>query len=119
MKILVILMILCSPTLVLSQESESKDANPVQITELPKSKINFKPKLPMQKAFKLMEKFIKKQKIDTSKYYLSSVKMFQYGEKKDKKPMWLFAWGHETGALGNYLHIIIDMDGNAGQLPTM
>ena len=117
MKILFVLMILFSSMVVFGQESDSKDVIPVQITELPKSKINFKPKLPMQKAFKLMKKFIKKQKIDTSKYYLSSVTMFQYGGKKSKKPMWLFAWGHESGALGNYLHIIIDMDGNARATP--
>ncbi len=118
MRFLVVFLVLLFSSFAFAQDSKSRIVDE-PINELPKPKLSFRPKFTLQKAFKQMEKYIEKEKIDTSKYYLSSVTSFQYGSEKKKKPMWLFAWGHENGILGNYLHIIVDMDGNVGELPTM
>ncbi len=39
----------------------------------------------MQEALKLVESYIKREKIDTSSYYLREVRMIQYGSEKDVK----------------------------------
>ena len=91
-----------------------------QIIELPLSKRNFKPKLTLQNALKLMENFVGKQKINTSNYYFSSAKMIYYPTGKDKKePVWFFEWMNERGAIGDYIHIFVSMDGKVWQMPTI
>jgi hypothetical protein len=91
-----------------------------QVTELPIKRAKFKPKLTLQEALKLMEKFIEKNKIDTSKYWFSSASMIQYGGENEKKqPVWFFVWMNDSGALGDYLHILVSMDGAVWQMPTM
>lgn len=89
-----------------------------KIVELPKAALA-KPKLQMQKAMKLMEGFIEKQKIDTSDYFLSQVRLIQYGSENNKKPAWHFWWTKVNGSLGDYIEILVFMDGTAGQIPSM
>ena len=96
------------------------DKTPQQIIELPLFRAKFKPKLTLQKALKMMEQFIEKNKIDTSKYWFSSARMIQYGGENEKKqPVWFFEWMHDDGLIGNYLHILVSMDGGVWQMPTM
>jgi hypothetical protein len=88
--------------------------------ELPITRLKFKPKLTLQEALKLMEKFIEKNKVDTSKYWFSSATMIQYGGENEKKqPVWFFVWMNESGTLGDYVHILVSMDGAVWQIPTM
>lgn len=99
----------------IEKKAEIKDH---QILELPKP-VRSKPRLQMQKAMKLMEDFIEKQKIDTSDYYLWQVKLIQYGAENDKKPAWHFWWLNVNGSLGDYIEILVFMDGTVGQIPSM
>ena len=111
-----LLIILCS-SFIFGQADKSSEQ---KIVELSLSRPKYKPKLPLQKAMKLMEEFILKNKIDTSKYWFSSAKMIQYGGENEKKqPVWFFEWMNESGALGDYLHIIVSMDGAVWQMPTL
>ena len=78
-----------------------------------------KPRIEMPKALKLTEKFIKKEKIDTSNYYLSRVNLIQYGAKDDKQIVWYFRWVKTDGTVGDYIEIAVFMDGSVRRLPPM
>jgi len=108
---------LCSFAVFGQNKTTDKSKNET-LLELPKIKRE-KPKIEMQKALRIMEKFIKKQKIDTSNYYLSRVNMIQYGDKNDRKPAWFFRWVNVSEALGDYIEIAVFMDGNVARLPSM
>jgi hypothetical protein len=112
----ILLILLCSSFAFGQTDKSTK----TQIVELPLSRPKFKPKLTLQEALKLMDKFIEKNKIDTSKYWFSSARMIQYGGEKEKKqPVWFFEWMNDNGTLGDYLHILVSMDGGVWQMPTM
>lgn len=78
-----------------------------------------KPKLSLQDAMKVMEQYIEKQKIDTSKYFLWNVNLIQYGSQNDKRPVWYFWWLSEKGGVGDYIEILVSMDKKAGRVPSM
>lgn len=99
-------------------EKSADKSTDKQTLELPKIKRE-KPQIEMQKAFKIMKKFVKKQKIDTSNYYLSRVNMIQYGAKDNRKPAWYFRWVNVSESLGDYIEIAVFMDGSVARLPSM
>jgi len=78
-----------------------------------------KPKLSLQAAMKIMEQYIEKEKIDTSKYFLWNVTLIQYDSQKDKRPFWYFWWLSEKGGVGDYIEILVSMDKKAGRVPSM
>ena len=78
-----------------------------------------KPRIELQKALKIMEKFIKKAKIDTSNYYLSKVNLIPYGEAKNEQIVWYFRWVKTDGTVGDYIEIAVFMDGSVRRLPPM
>ncbi len=74
----------------------------------------------MQRALKLAEKYIEKEKIDISSFYLYQAKFITYGNAENKKPAWHFWWVNENGALGNYVEILVMIDTRSvGRLPSM
>jgi hypothetical protein len=112
------LILFCS-SFIFGQEKTVDKSTP-QIIELPLSRSKYRPKLTLQEGLKLMDKFIEKNKIDISKYWFSSVKMIQDGGENEKKqPVWFFVWMNDSGTLGDYLHILVSMDGAVWQMPTM
>lgn len=89
-------------------------------TVLPIAKQTFRPKLTLQNALKLAESYIEKEKFDLSSFYLYQAKFILYGEKESRKPAWYFWWLNETGALGNYVEILVLIDtGQVSRLPSM
>ncbi|HVE55411.1 MAG TPA: hypothetical protein VNB22_01185 [Pyrinomonadaceae bacterium] len=116
----ILAIILCSSAAFGQKESDKKTDKITnqQISKLPQVK-GSKPPIEMPKALKIMEKFIKKQKIDTSNYYLARVNMIQYGAKNASKPVWYFRWVNVDGSLGNYIEIAVFMDGRAERMPAM
>lgn len=102
-----------------AQKSPSDNITDKQITDLSQVKINLRPKVSMQKAFEIMENYVKVQKIDTSGYFLHQVKLIQYGSENNKRPVWHFGWMNESGSLGNYIEIIVEMNETAWQSPSM
>ena len=116
----VLAIILCA-SVVSGQKEPDKNTEKItnkQITKLPQAK-GSKPPLELKKALKLMEKFIKKQKIDTSNYYLARVNMIQYGAKDDRKPAWYFRWVKTDESIGDYIEIAVFMDGSVRRMPSM
>ncbi len=73
----------------------------------------------MQDAIKVMEKFIEKQKIDNSNYYLWQVRLIQYGSENEKRSVWHFWWLNENGSLGDYIEIMVSMDKKAWRQSSM
>ena len=117
-----ILIVLFCSSIVFSQEKTVEKIPPgtPELLTLPYVRSSIKPKLTLQEAMKLMDKFIEKNKIDTSKYWFSSARMIQYGGKDQKKQgVWFFEWMNDSGTLGDYLHILVSMDGAVWQMPTM
>lgn len=112
----VLAIVLCS-AVVFGQKENDKKTNQTanQQTQIKGSK----PPIELKKALKIMEKFIKKQKINTSNYYLARVNMIQYGAKKDKKPVWYFRWVKTDESPGDYIEIAVFMDGSVERMPAM
>ena len=89
-----------------------------KITELPVPRIGFKPKLTLQQALRIAEKFIKSEKIDLSPYYLFEAKWVLYGTET-KEPRWYFWWVNDDGAMGHYVEITVSMEGKPQLLGSM
>jgi len=121
-KIGFVFMVLVGASIIFGQEKKDEKAGQViqRVFELPLSRAKYKPRLTLQTAMKLMGEFIENNRIDTSKYWFSSARMIQYGGEHEKKqPVWFFEWMNENGTLGDYLHILVSMDGTVWQMPTM
>lgn len=77
----------------------------------------------MQKALKLAEAYIVKERVGASSYWLFQAQFTLYGDKtladKDKIPGWYFWWVNDGGALGDYIEIFVSMDGKAMRLISM
>ena len=82
-----------------------------QLLELPPT--DKAPQLPLQRALKIAESFIKREKINISSCYLFEAKWIQ--EEFDKEPNWRFWWVcirvNETAT--NDLRITVSMNGKA------
>ena len=116
----VLAIVLCSSVVFGQKESDQKTdkITDKQISKLPQSK-GSKPPIELKKALKIMEKFIKKQKIDTSNYYLARINMIQYGAKDDRKPAWYFRWVKTDESIGDYIEIAVFMDESVRRMPSM
>jgi hypothetical protein len=76
--------------------------------ELPKGG-SYRPRLTLQDALKIAERYIVKEKINISHYYLFEAKYILYGDKDNKDPSWYFWWTNEDGALGNYVQLVVSI----------
>ena len=104
----------------ISQETQDPTVSNRQMTDFPLPKRSFRPKLTLQRALRIAEDYIENQRIDISQYFLSEVRMIQYGGEKDvKEPRWFFVWVNDNGAIGNQIEISVSMDGKVGRHPSM
>jgi hypothetical protein len=90
------------------QSTSSPPITQKQSVELPKGG-SYRPRLTLQDALKIAERYIVKQKIDISHYYLFEGKYILYGDKDNKDPSWYFWWTHEDGAFGNYVQLVVSI----------
>lgn len=127
-KIMIVMIVLVFSSIAFSQDKEPEQPEPKTaegvIVDLPilSSSENRAPKITLQQALKNAEQYIKKNKIDTSDYYLASITSFMYGsEDQVKVPMWQVSWVRKKSfAIGDYITIIVSMeDGSVGRLPSM
>jgi hypothetical protein len=122
MRVLMIaLAVLFSAEFALGQQIKPDDpdqarqlANPItrrQILELPRR--DKAPELSLQRALKIEEAFIKKQKIDISSCYLFEARLTS--EQLPEKSRWVFWWVSARGnnATTNDVRITVTMDGKA------
>jgi len=90
------------------------------IVNLPITRRKFRPKISLQRALKLAESYIEKEKIDISSFYLYQAKFIMYGSKDNQQPAWHLWWVSEDGALGNYVEILVMINtGSVSRLPSM
>jgi hypothetical protein len=91
-----------------------------QIEELPLKRLSHRPKLSLQKALKIAEEFIEREKIDIAPYYLYEAKFTMYGSPGRQEACWYFWWVKETGALGDYVQLVVNTKTGAVRLlPSM
>lgn len=75
-----------------------------------------KPRIEMPKALKLAGKFIKKEKINVSNYYLTRVHLISYDAAADRQLVWFFRWVNVDGTFGDYIELAVFMDGSVKRL---
>ena len=94
---------------------------PRQIVELPApQRAHSRPDLTLQAALKLSERYIAKQRIDISRYYLYEAKFILYGSKDNQDPCWVFQWVKDDSTIGDYVEIVVSIKTkNVFRLPTM
>ena len=94
---------------------------PRQIVDLPLPKRgSYRPGLTLQKALKIADGYIRKERIDISHYYLIEARHILYGSKDNQDPSWFFWWVNENGAIGDYVEIIVSIKtGRVMRLPSM
>ena len=82
-----------------------------------------RPTLPLQDALKTAEAYIVNEHIDISSYWLSDAHFILYGSPetpdKDKIRCWHFLWMNDSGSIGDYVEILVDMKGRAWRVPSM
>lgn len=88
-----------------------------QVTELPKPAPE-PPKITLQKALTIADRYIQKEKIDVSSFYLREVKLISPTEKVEDR-QWHFWWVGVKGESGNNISIVVSMAGEASRRPTM
>ena len=103
-----------------SQNPKEQPSAGRKIARLPFEMHRFRPRLTLQQALKLAEGYIRKERIHISSYFLWEGRIVQHeGEKNVKEPRWFFRWVNEGGAIGDYLEVIVSMDGQVSRLPSM
>jgi|SRR5215813_6553808 len=80
---------------------------------------SFRPKLLLQDALKIADDYIRDQHIDVSHYWLYQAKFIVYGEKGKGQPAWHIWWMSDPPSLGDYVTIVVFMDGKAIRTPSM
>ncbi len=80
----------------------------------------FRPRLTLQRALRVAERYIERERIDISPYYLYEAKYVLYGSAGNQEPAWFFWWVNENGSLGNYVQIVVSINtGEIRRLSTM
>lgn len=127
--VLTVLLVMAVSTVTFAQADQRPRPEPEkppeqrQIVDLPLPKRGFIPKRPrvtMQRALKLAESYIAKEKIDISPYYLYQATRIFYGDKESRESCWFFWWVNGNGAPGAYVEIIVSTEtGNVRRLASM
>lgn len=88
------------------------------ITELPTLR-SLKPKITLQKALKLAESYMKREKIKTSSHYLSEARIILFDGRLDARALrWLFVWASNSGLPVLNIQVTVSMSGKAVKLPS-
>src|SRR3954471_16883043 len=106
------------------RKSESTPASSItktQIVNLPLPKrYSYRPSLTLQKALKIADSYIAREKIDVSHYYLFEAKYILYGSKANQEPSWFFQWVKDDGVIGDYVQLVVSIKtGNVLRIPSM
>jgi hypothetical protein len=79
--------------------------------------LSARPKLSMQAALKIADRYITKNHIRISAYWLYEARYTSYGRKdpdKDKEPCWYFWWvSNNRGSNDDEVMVVVFMDGKA------
>ena len=86
-------------------------------TQLPRP-VPKPPKVTLQQALGIAERYIEREKIDVTSFYLIEAKLIFPTEKVEDQ-QWHFWWVSMTMELGNYIEITVTMDGEVKRIPSM
>lgn len=108
-----------------AEQPEKQEASPAaeqqiteqQATDLPKLAPE-PPKITLQKALTIADRYIQKEKINVSSFYLREAKLIFPTEKVEDR-QWHFWWVGVKGEAGNNISIVVSMAGEASRRPTM
>ena len=121
---LIISLLLCqsSPGLTNQTRTTRPEKAPDSITQqkttqLPRP-VPKPPKVTLQQALGIAERYIEREKIDVTSFYLIEAKLI-FPTKKVEDQQWHFWWVSVTGELGNYIEITVTMDGEVRRIPSM
>jgi hypothetical protein len=82
-----------------------------------------RPRLSLQDALLIAEHYIDREHINVSSYWLYRAVFILYGDPKtpdkDKLPCWHFWWVSDSGDMGDYVEILVAMDGKVWRIPSM
>jgi hypothetical protein len=89
----------------------------------PSAQPRYRPKLPLQEALRIAESYIDEQRIDISSYWLNHATLIFMGDEttppEKKLPCWHFLWMNDSGYLGDYVEILVTMDGKPSRAVSM
>ena len=87
------------------------------IAKLPVNVTVTKPKLTLQRALKISEAYMRRQKFGLSFYFLLEVRLIQWGaEQSPKDVRWFFHW---VSAKGPPVEMTVSMTGAPSRVPSM
>lgn len=92
-----------------TQSEFSQFPSQVTLANLPSTREA--PRLSMQRAFRIADEFIEKEKIDVTNCYLFSVDLHR--DEVNAEPLWRFFWVglHKGGSIAPDIWIAVTMDG--------
>lgn len=94
-----------------------------QPVNLPSAQHQVRPKLSLQDALRIAEAYIDEQRIDTSSFWLYRANFILLGDERTpiekKVPCWHFEWVNDNAILGDYVEILVTMDGKPSRAPSM
>ncbi len=103
-----------------NQRAQESSVIQLQVVELPVPQRAFRPRLTLQRALRLAERYVERYRIDISAYYLYEAKYVLYGSERTREPCWFFWWVNENGSLGDYIQIVVSINsGEIRQIPSM
>jgi len=104
-----------SPEPTVDYRSANVDPNitPAEIAALPLNVT--KPRITLQRALKIAERYTRQHRINLSPYFLFEARMIQYGDGQTKEPRWFFRWVTVRPSTGG-VEITVSMKGRAMRL---
>ena len=115
----IVLFVSCSTAQIGSKALST--AQKSKLLETPKQ--STRPKLTMQDALAIAERYLATQRIDTNHFWLYRADWILFGgpeqPAKDKPPGWHFWWQSDSGEIGNYIEVFVSMDGACRRLGSM
>ena len=110
-------------SLCLAAEAQSNQPPKTSASNPLSAQRRFRPKLSMQDALRIAESYIDEQRIDISQFWLYQVRYILLGDEttpvEKRLPCWHFWWVNDNGALGDYVEILVTMDGKPSRAPSM
>jgi hypothetical protein len=100
-------------------DSQNRIVDPVfPSTDLARLPVkSFGPRLTLQRALKIAERYARTERFSGSSYFLSEARLIQYGGDKTPREMrWLFHW---ASAKGPPFEITVSMSGKPSRAPSM
>jgi hypothetical protein len=94
-----------------------QDEAPVNRRAAASPRFQSKPLITLQRALKLVEEYIEKEKVDVSSHYLLEARMvLRESGKGGKESHWYFFWDHDSLASGAQLEFTVSMAGKVMRL---